>query len=151
MINKEWQNRFIDMAHLVASWSKDPSTKVGAVIVDDKKRIVSVGYNGFPRGVEDSEHRYNERELKYKLVCHAERNALDNSPMNVEGCVMFVTLPPCNECSKSIIQRGIKTVYYAPLPEKLKNYDWDTDVYNWKHSNLMFAESGVYCYVVEKT
>lgn len=142
-ISIKWENRFLKLADHVATWSMDPSTKVGAVIVDKKKRIVSVGYNGFPRGVEDLQERYDNRPLKYKLVCHAERNALDNAPLSVENCVMFVTLPPCNECMKSIIQKGIIAVHCPPLPEKLKNYDWETDVYGWKESRLMAEEAGV--------
>ena len=68
----KWQRRFFDLARLVATWSKDPSSQVGAVIVDDKKRIVSVGFNGLPMGVEDTDERLNVRELKYELIVHAE-------------------------------------------------------------------------------
>lgn len=142
-MNSKWNLRFLDMADFVASWSKDPSTKVGAVITDEHKRIVSVGYNGFPRGVSDDEERYNDRPLKYKLVCHAERNALDNAPLGVDGCTMFVSLMPCAECAKSMIQKGIKKVVLRPTPEKFRNYDWDADVYNWKMSQIMFNEAGV--------
>lgn len=142
-MNSKWNLRFLEMADLVASWSKDPSTKVGAVIVDANKRVVSVGYNGFPRGVDDMEARYNDRQLKYKLVCHAERNALDNASLTVDGCTMFVSLMPCAECAKSMIQKGIKKVVLRPDPEKFKDYDWDADVYNWKISSLMFREAGV--------
>jgi dCMP deaminase len=142
-MNSKWNLRFLDMADFVASWSKDPSTKVGAVITDEHKRIVSVGYNGFPRGVSDDEERYNDRPLKYKLVCHAERNALDNAPLSVDGCTMFVSLMPCAECAKSMIQKGIKKVVLRPTPEKFRNYDWDADVYNWKISQIMFNEAGV--------
>jgi dCMP deaminase len=142
-MTEKWNKRFLELADHISSWSKDPSTKVGAVIVDDKKRIVSVGYNGFPRGVDDAEERYNDRPLKYKLVCHAERNALDNAPISVEGCTMYVSLMPCSECTKSIIQRGIKKLILGPVPEKFKNYDWSEDVYGWKFSQVMLAEAGV--------
>lgn len=105
-----WDERFLDLALHVAQWSKDPSTKVGAVIVRPDKRIVSLGYNGFPRGVCDHEERYAERAVKYKFVSHAERNALDNVSEDVTGCTLYSTLQPCPECAKSIIQKGIKRV-----------------------------------------
>ena len=76
------------------------------------------------------------------MVCHAERNALDNAPIPVEGATMFATLMPCSECAKSIIQRGIKKVVVPPWPGR-DNYDWDTDIYNWKISDQMFKEAGV--------
>lgn len=146
MMNK-WDNRFLEMAEFVAGWSKDPSTKVGAVIVDDKKRVISVGYNGFPRGVDDAEMRYDDRPLKYKFVCHAERNAIDNSPMKVDGCNLYCTLFPCAECAKTIIQTGIKLVITKPW---LPNYDWSVDPYNWKIAQIMFDEAKV-GYIVPAT
>ena len=138
----DWHKRFLDLCEHVATWSKDPSTKLGSVIVDDKKRIVSVGYNGFPRGVEDFEERYEDRPTKYLFVAHAERNALDNAPMMVDNCTMYVTLLPCNECAKSIIQKGItKVVTYLPTRE---------DVFNWNITLTMFKEAGVDVVYVEK-
>ncbi len=131
----DWHKRFLDLCEHVATWSKDPSTKLGSVIVDDKKRIVSVGYNGFPRGVSDYEERYNDRPTKYLFVAHAERNALDNAPMMVDNCTMYVTLLPCNECAKSIIQKGITTVVTYPPERK--------DVFNWNITLRMFDEAGV--------
>ena len=137
----DWHKRFLDLCEHVATWSKDPSTKLGSVIVDDKKRIVSVGYNGFPRGVEDFEERYEDRPTKYLFVAHAERNALDNAPMMVDNCTMYVTLLPCNECAKSIIQKGItKVVTYRPTRE---------DVFNWNITLTMFKEAGVDVIYVE--
>lgn len=131
----DWNKRFLDLCEHVAAWSKDPSTKLGSVIVDDKKRVISMGYNGFPRGVLDLNDRYSDRPTKYLFVAHAERNALDNAPMMVEGCTLYVTLEPCVECAKSIIQRGIKRVItYRPIRE---------DTFNWSISRQMFKESGV--------
>lgn len=106
-----WHKRILDLAFTVASWSKDPSTKVGAVIVDDKFRILSVGYNGFPRGVEDTEERLNDRPTKYSLVVHAELNAILNATASIGGASLYVTHFPCNECAKAIIQSGIKNIY----------------------------------------
>lgn len=138
----DWDRRFLDLCEHIATWSKDPSTKLGSVIVDDKKRIVSVGYNGFPRGVFDYEERYNDRPTKYLFVAHAERNALDNAPMMVDGCTLYVALEPCVECAKSIIQKGIKKVVtYRPMRD---------DIFNWNISRQMFNESGVELIYVEK-
>lgn len=132
----KWTDRFLALAEHVAQWSLDPRTKVGCVIVDDKKRVVSIGYNGFPRGVSDNAARYSDRETKLLFVAHAERNALDNAPLSVEGCSMYVPLMPCNECAKSIIQKGIaKVVTYRP--EK------DDGRFNWKITRQMFKEAGV--------
>lgn len=138
----KWSERFLALAEHVAEWSKDPNTKVGAVIVDDKKRVVSIGYNGFPRGVHDDDSRYQNREIKHLFVAHAERNALDNAPHSVEGCTMYVPLLPCNECAKSIIQNGIKKVVtYKPTRE---------DRFNWDITRTMFSEAGVLLYEIEK-
>lgn len=132
----KWDKRFLDLADHIAEWSKDPRTKVGAVIVDDKKRVVSVGYNGFPRGVHDDDSRYQDRATKHLFVAHAERNALDNAARSVEGCTMYVALKPCAECAKSIIQNGIKRViYYAT--------DREDTGFNWHITDIMFEEAGI--------
>jgi dCMP deaminase len=98
MINK-WDTRFLDLAALVASWSKDPSTKVGAVIVRPDRTVASLGYNGFPRGVADTESRYEDRETKYQLVVHAEANAIISAGESVKGMTMYGTLFPCCDCA----------------------------------------------------
>lgn len=134
MVN--WDVRFLDLADHIASWSKDPRTKVGAVIVDEKKRVVSVGYNGFPRGVDDLEDRYTDRPTKHLFVAHAERNALDNAPLMVEGCTMYVALLPCNECAKSIIQNGISRVVTRRVVRDGTGFNWDITM-------KMFEEAGV--------
>ena len=132
----DWDERFLSLADHVSQWSKDPRTKVGAVIVDQKKRVISLGYNGFPRGVEDTPERYDDRPTKHLFVAHAERNALDNSPMSVEGCTLYVPLVPCSECAKSIIQRGIaRVVSYVP--------DREGANFNWDITETMFTEAGV--------
>jgi len=114
-LTRKWDNRFMALARHIAMWSKDPSTKVGAVIVDEKRRVIGHGYNGFPRGVEDSDERYSDREVKYKHVVHAELNAILNSRGGVEGCTLYTTLEPCTECAKAIIQSGITRVV---LPDR---------------------------------
>lgn len=106
-----WDNWFLGLAEYTSSASKDPSTKVGSVIVDKRRRIISLGYNGLPAGIEDCEDRLLNRELKYKLIVHAERNALLFSSSSVEGCSIY-TWPfmPCSACASLIIQSGIKRV-----------------------------------------
>ncbi len=140
MFSEKWVKRYIDLASAVALWSKDPSTQVGAVIVGDNGQIVSQGYNGFPRGVLDSDERYNDRPLKYKLVVHAEMNAILNALYNgasVKGCTLFVhNLPVCNECAKAIIQSGINKVYM----DTEINERWQE---SWNLTKQMFEEAGV--------
>ena len=123
----KWQKRFFDLARLVATWSKDPSSQVGAVIVDDKKRIVSVGFNGLPIGVEDTKERLENREIKYELIVHAEANAILTAPKSVSGCTIYVyPYLPCSRCAGAIIQSGIKRVIVEdrPIPERWQaNFD----------------------------
>ena len=114
MLDTKWKKRFLKLSKEISTWSKDPSTKVGALIISEDKNIISTGYNGFPRDIEDTEERLNNRELKYKFVLHAEMNCILNALYNgrsVKDCILFVHgLPPCSECTKSIIQAGIKKV-----------------------------------------
>jgi len=147
-LNK-WDKRYLALAKEVASWSKDPSTQVGAVTVGNKKEVLSQGFNGFPRGIIDSEDRYNNRETKYKYVVHAEMNAIYNatySGVSLDGAVLYVYgLPICSECAKGIIQVGIKKV----IIEKSKELD------NWNESvalsQEMFDEAGVELVIASKT
>ena len=107
-----WNLRFMELAKHISQWSKDPSSKIGAVIVDADRRIVSTGFNGFPRGVVDYVQRLENRELKYKMILHAEENAIMFAKQNLEGCSLYVTnMPPCSHCAALIIQSGIKHVY----------------------------------------
>jgi dCMP deaminase len=115
--NLKWDEYFMGVAKLSAMRSKDPSTQVGACIVDDKHKIVSVGYNGMPRGIDEEHIPWGHGEgldSKYLYVCHAEFNAILNTrdgPV-LNGCSLYVTLFPCNECAKAIIQVGIKELIY---------------------------------------
>ncbi|MCR4634049.1 MAG: dCMP deaminase family protein [Erysipelotrichaceae bacterium] len=111
-----WEEYFMGLAHLSGLRSKDPNTQVGACIIDKDKKVVSIGYNGMPRGCDDEDFPW-EREggfldTKYAYVVHAELNAILNSPRPVNGCTLYVSLFPCNECAKAIIQSGIKKVVY---------------------------------------
>ncbi len=113
-----WEEYFMAIAQLSAKRSKDPSTQVGACIVNSKKRIIGIGYNGFPTGCSDDELPWDREgeylETKYPYVCHAEMNAITNSSNKpqLEGATIYVSLFPCNECAKLIVQVGIKEVVY---------------------------------------
>lgn len=136
-----WDEYFMGIALLSAKRSKDPSTQVGACIVNSDNRIVSVGYNGFPRGCSDEEFPWerdadNQNDTKYPFVCHAELNAILNaSGRDMRGTRIYVALFPCNECAKAIIQSGITEVIY--LSNKYKNTD------NCLASKRMLEAAGV--------
>lgn len=111
-----WDDYFMGLAVLSGKRSKDPSTQVGACIVTPQNRIASVGYNGFPMGCSDDEFPWeregSELSTKYPYVVHAELNAILNSKADLNNCTIYVSLFPCNECAKAIIQSGIKKVVY---------------------------------------
>ncbi len=137
----KWHVRFIGLAIHVAQWSKDPSTKVGAVIVDNERRVVSLGYNGLPRGVCDHEHILNNKELKLQVVKHAEENAILNSLLRPANCTIYVTHHPCASCAGSIVQSGIRRVVFPSVPLD------STFPSRWKESislaQTIFQEAGV--------
>ena len=112
LTQSKWDVRFLKLAHEVASWSKDPSTKVGCVLVKDKK-VVSLGYNGLPAGVEDSLERLSNREIKYEITVHAEVNAVTTAALHgvsTNGATAYVTFHPCSRCAAVLINAGISTV-----------------------------------------
>lgn len=129
----KWDNRFIELAEFIANWSKDPKTKVGAVIVDNKNRIVSVGFNGLPRGIEDS---FLSREEKLLKTIHAEENAILFANRSLENCVLYVTHHPCAKCTGKLIQVGISKIIYKS--ELSDNWIEDTNV-----SNKMLSEINI--------
>ncbi len=134
----DWNRRFMDMAEMVASWSKDRSRGVGAVIVGADKTIRSVGYNGFPRGLDDDVECRHERPAKYKWTEHAERNAIYNAIRAhsvITGCTIVIPWYPCADCARAIIQAGIvKVVSYRP------NYEDPTWGEDFKMVDEMLAE-----------
>ncbi len=108
----KWDERFLRIAYEVSSWSKDVGTKVGSVLVQDR-RIIATGFNGFPAGISDDLSRYESRELKLAYTVHAEVNALLNAARNgaqTDGSVLYVTFSPCVRCASSIIQAGVSRV-----------------------------------------
>ncbi len=111
----EWDERFLDLAEHIANWSKDPSTKVGCVVVGNDREIRSTGFNGFPRGIKDTHERLQNRDLKYPLICHAEENAIMHAArigVSLKGCTAYVTWTPCARCARSLIQAGISEVVF---------------------------------------
>ena len=120
-----WDEYFMGIAYLSAMRSKDPSTQVGACIIDEDKKIIGIGYNGFPIGSNDDEMPWGKEgdvlDTKYPYVVHAELNAILNSIKSLKNCTIYVTHFPCNECAKAIVQSGIKKVIY--FSDKHKDKD----------------------------
>lgn len=137
----KWDVRYLNLAKEVSTWSKDPSSKIGAVAVGSKGQVLSQGYNGFPRGIFDGGARLNDREIKYKYIVHAEQNLIYNATYNgvsLDGATLYVTgLPVCSECAKGVIQVGIKRVV---MPEQEIKEHWKE---SWNYSKVFFHEAGV--------
>lgn len=127
-MNSKWDQRFLGLARFWAeTCSKDPSTKVCAVIADGK-RVVSLGYNGFPAGVDDDPEAYNDREEKYARIVHADANAIVNARQSVADMTMYVwPFSPCSSCAKLIIQSGIKRVVIPEQAENDRDKRWASD------------------------
>jgi dCMP deaminase len=145
----KWDNRFMDMAKMISTWSKDPSSKIGAVAVNDERRILATGYNGFPKGIADTEERLNNKDEKYPRIVHAEMNALMNalySGVSLKDATLYVYgLPVCPSCSKCVIQAGVKRVVIPT--DKTDKGNWQEV---WEQQSLpMFKESGVQVTVLE--
>lgn len=112
-MSAKWDIRFLKLATHISEWSKDPSTKVGCVVVGPDREIRSTGFNGFPRGIQDSNDRLTNRDLKYPLICHAEENAIMHAArigLALKGCTAYVTWPPCTRCARSLIQAGVSEI-----------------------------------------
>ena len=113
-ISTAWDRKFLELAKHISTWSKDPSKKIGAVAVGQNRNILATGYNGFPKGIMDTEERLNDRETKYELVVHAEMNCIYNAVENgvsLKGSHLYVYgLPICHECAKGVVQVGIGRV-----------------------------------------
>lgn len=140
-----WDVRMLRLAEFISAWSKDPSTKVGSVICDSSYRIISLGFNGLPRGVEDTTERLLERETKYKMIVHAEKNALLFAQGDLGGCRLYVwPFMPCSSCAGIAIQKGIKTIV-APMSD---NKRWSDD---FNLAMEMFNEAQITVYLPEYT
>ncbi len=137
-MTKKWDARFLGLAAHISAWSKDPSSQVGAVITEGK-RIVSLGYNGFAAGVEDSDGRLSDRKCKLNLTIHAEENAMIFAKRDLKGCTVYVTHPPCPRCASKLIQQEIaRVVYISPSDDFLSRWADDLEL-----SKAMYEEAEV--------
>ena len=139
-----WDEKFMGLAQQYSSWSKDPSSRIGAIAVNPiTKQILSGGYNGFPRGIEDTVERLSDRPTKYKYVVHAEANMIYNATytgVSLNGSHVYIYgLPICSECAKAIIQVGVKKVYMLDSHVIIASR-WEE---SWKLTKDMFKESGI--------
>lgn len=147
---EKWHKRYLELAKYISSWSRDPSTKVGSVLISYKKRssgtVVSLGYNGFAAGVIDTDDRYNDRPTKYSLVVHAEVNSCITAGHRARGCTLYIypsfNLPPiCQDCCKVAITSGVSRIVGYVLDEE------DDRARRWKDSiavsKLMCDEAGI--------
>lgn len=140
----KWDKRFIELAEHIAQWSKDPSTKVGAVVVRPDNTIVSTGYNGFARSIEDSNMRLEDRLLKYPFTVHAEMNAMLSTNESLKGCTIYVyPLTPCPVCMGAIVQKGISRVVCKYVGNRIA-YDG-----NYEITKQMIAEAGIKFTLIE--
>lgn len=145
MYSSNWDIRFLNLAGHISTWSKDPSTKVGACAIDpENKNILGVGYNGFPRGIRD-DSRLDQKVTKYPLIVHAEMNVIFNAAINgvsLRGASLYIYgLPPCSECTKGIIQSGVKRVVMPSL-------DYWSDIKqnwldSWELSKQLYNEADI--------
>lgn len=137
-LNK-WDKRFLNLANYISQWSKDPSTKCGAVI-SRGNRIISLGFNGFPMLIGDQESLYADREIKYKMILHAEINAILFAKEDLSGCTLYTTpFPPCARCAAQIIQKGIRKIVAPISSSELLD--------RWSHELViaegMYLEAGI--------
>jgi len=140
-MTSKWDMRFIELARHISGWSKDPSTKVGCVVVGEDREIRSTGFNGFPRGIDDDPERLADREKKYPLICHAEENAIMHAArigVSLKDSTAYVTWPPCSRCARSLIQAGIREVVYSSNEEIPERWLEDFEI-----STSMLAEANV--------
>ncbi len=139
MVSVNWDTRWLALADHVSSWSKDQSRQIAAVIVGDRKEVLSIGYNGFPRGVEDEVPERHERPIKYLFTEHAERNAIYNAAargVKLEGSTMYLSWHPCCDCARAVVQSGItRLICVEP--------DWGEDKYHFQQAAEILNEGGV--------
>jgi dCMP deaminase len=143
---EKWHVRFLRLAKEVSTWSVDPSTKVGCVLVKNK-RVISTGYNGFPKNISDNFDRLMDREKKYEITVHAEVNAVTTAALHgvsTEGSTAYVSLSPCSRCAAVLINAGITAVYVTggdTIPDR-----W---LSNFITASNLLAEAGVHYQVID--
>ena len=141
MLKDGWDLRFLSLAKHISNWSKDPSTKVGSVLVDENKRVMSMGYNGFPAQIRDDEEDYLNRDLKLKKVVHAEANAIIFAQRDLSSSTLYVwPFMPCSNCAGLVIQSGIKRV----VSVENNNPKWQD---SFKLTSEMFNDAVVILYI----
>lgn len=141
MADQKWVKRFLGLAKHISQWSKDPSTKTGAVLTAADNRIISLGYNGFPKGVEDDPDDYSDRATKYERIIHSEVNAIVAARTNLEGCTLYCfPLMPCARCATLIIQTGVAKVVFPYMddPAVLERFEKSHE-----HAIVMFQDAGI--------
>lgn len=139
MLSKSWNERWLSLAQFISGWSKDRSRKTGCVIVDERNTLLAIGWNGFPRGVDDDVSDRHQRPAKYSWTEHAERNAINNAAahgIRLLGATLFIPWFPCADCTRGIIQAGIGRLV-AVTPE------WEDTRFNFMLSRDMLVEAGV--------
>ena len=141
-ISNSWKLKYLNLAKQISAWSKDPSTKVGCVAIGNHGQVLSQGYNGFPRGISDSEDKLNNKNIKYKYMVHAEMNCIYHASINgvslLNSHFFVYGLIICHECAKGIIQVGVKKVYmkkYKSIPDQWKK--------SYALTKKLFNEAGV--------
>lgn len=148
----KWHIRFIDLAKHISLWSKDRSTKVGAIIIGPNREIRATGYNGFPRGVDDDIDARHERPAKYFYTEHSERNALYQAALlgvSLKGCDLYCTHFPCPDCARGIIQSGLNSVFYPEdLSEEAKSFRERSYIAS-KASLEILNSAGINCYIIK--
>ena len=140
-VSEKWDRRFLELAKHISEWSKDPSTKVGCVVVGADREVLSTGFNGFPRGIEDDLDRLEDRDRKYPLICHAEENAIMHAArigVSLKGNTAYVTWPPCSRCTRSLIQAGLNEVVFPADVDIPERWQADFDI-----SMGMMEEAGI--------
>ncbi|HIN09723.1 MAG TPA: dCMP deaminase family protein [Phycisphaerales bacterium] len=145
-MEQKWHERFLELADCIATWSKDPSRGVGAVIVSPMRQVLATGYNGLPRGFEDQPERL-QRPVKYDLIVHAEMNAIIQCARNgisPVGATLYSSFSPCIHCSLSIVQAGINRVVTRPIEKG--DEDWNDSI---EKSVVLFEEVGIEYLVLE--
>ena len=148
-IPHHWDVKFLELAKHISTWSKDPSRQIGAVAIGQNRNILATGYNGFPRGVYDTDERLNDRKEKYKLIVHAEMNCIYNATLNgvsLQGSHLYVYgLPVCHECAKGVVQVGVSRVIMPDdiwfLDDRLENDRKWIDSFN--RTKQIFTEGNV--------
>ncbi len=140
-VSEKWDRRFLELAKHISKWSKDPSTKVGCVVVGEDREIRSTGFNGFPRGIADDSDRLEDREQKYPLICHAEENAIMHAArigVSLKGNTAYISWPPCSRCARSLIQAGVNEVVFPAGVDVPKRWRPDFDI-----AIAMMNEAGI--------